>query len=186
MKKVAILTLFLLFAACRSLSEKKGDAVVNVPAERPAPTNAEIETEGKKLLEKAFSKCENTQNKDLIYAFAYDEVDKRAYLLEIESFRYEPIPRVPEPNPKEKAEGLDWIGTFVVTAELTGKYDILNRRWIYVGGAGFQKAGKEKATSVWNFPLTKKKGVWKCNECSKYTALDCVKVKELAEETPRY
>lgn len=153
------------------------------------PTNAEIDREGKRLLEKAFNRCPNASDLNVSYAFGYDEKDKKAYLLEVEDFSYEIVPRVPGVTPVERKEGLEWAGTFIVTAEITDKLDILNKKWAAVQGVGTQSRSQKLfdkfSISRWDFPLTKENGKWVCNECSKYTALDCNKVKILLEENPR-
>jgi hypothetical protein len=191
---VLLIAALTLCASCRK--KEDGGVVINVPPERPAPTNSEIEAEGQKLINKAFRKCNTSLGDNRSYAFTYDEVDQRAYLLEIRSFKTLTIPRVPQATPKEVAGGLEWIGTLYVQAKLTGKYDILNKRWAYVDGMkevepdtknkrdGQQNEEKDVATV--HLPFSKVNGVWTCNECSKYVALECTKVKELAEETKRY
>ena len=177
--------------------DKAGKAVdpLRVPE---IPSDEEIRQNAVRLLSKAFKRCPITQSDgekredpDVTYAFHYDAEEQRAYLLMMYNWGIAPpAPEMPAPMDAEKIEKqLAWRGTIVPTASKTAKYDILNKKVYGVDWLGkapwetkFKIVGGSFSIPRWDFPLRKEKGVWKCELCEQYKAINCQTIDKLLQE----
>jgi hypothetical protein len=168
---VLLLVATLSLSACEACAFRRTNTPLTNPSQCPtAISEDEAKPQIEEMLYKSFNRCSN--DPDLVYGVS------GRYLHEMRSARiYDISESWTRPSEADLCNGIRWVGTATITAEVYRRYDIPNRQKLAAGeGAGLPQT---------TFTVMHQNGEWVWELSQAYTTPSCADVQKVLDSADR-